>query len=154
MNDRVYFHGLAAGQKLKNLRANPKVCFEVTGPHSFIQAEKPCGTNTAYQSVIIMKQLENLLSNYSTAQYNGTACSELFKTVRLHIIPMINPDGVMISEKGIDAIRDETLKANLLSVYQSDLKLGKGSTNVDEYWLTCCRVQEVFSYTETDIPDR
>jgi len=87
-------------------------------------------------TLLAMKQLENLLSNYSTAQYNGTACSELFKTVRLHIIPMINPDGVMISEKGIDAIRDETLKANLLSVYQSDLKLGKGSTNVDEYWLT------------------
>lgn len=87
-------------------------------------------------TLLAMKQLENLLSNYSTAQYNGTSCSELFKTVRLHIIPMMNPDGVMISEKGIDAIRDETLKANLLSVYQSDLKLGKGSTNVDEYWLT------------------
>ncbi|HZF61020.1 MAG TPA: pyridoxamine 5'-phosphate oxidase family protein [Desulfovibrio sp.] len=53
MNGRIYFHGLAAGQKLKNLRADSRVCFEVEGPHSFIQADTPCDTNTAYQSVII-----------------------------------------------------------------------------------------------------
>ena len=53
MNGRVYFHGLAAGQKLKNLRADSKVCFEVEGPHQFIQADTPCDTNTAYESVII-----------------------------------------------------------------------------------------------------
>ena len=53
MNGRVYFHGLAAGQKLINLRADSRVCFEVTGPHQFIQADTPCDTNTAYQSVII-----------------------------------------------------------------------------------------------------
>ena len=54
MNGRVYFHGLAAGQKLKNLRADARVCFEVEGPHQYIQASTPCDTNTAYESVIIM----------------------------------------------------------------------------------------------------
>ena len=54
MNGRVYFHGLAAGQKLKNLRADSRVCFEVEGPHQYIQASTPCDTNTAYESVIIM----------------------------------------------------------------------------------------------------
>lgn len=53
MNGRVYFHGLAAGQKLKNLRADSRVCFEVEGPHRLIHADTPCDTNTAYQSVII-----------------------------------------------------------------------------------------------------
>ena len=53
MNGRVYFHGLAAGQKLKNLRADARVCFEVEGAHTFIQADTPCDTNTAYQSVVI-----------------------------------------------------------------------------------------------------
>ena len=47
MNGRVYFHGLAAGQKLKNLRADSRVCFEVEGPHQYIQASTPCDTNTA-----------------------------------------------------------------------------------------------------------
>ena len=54
MNGRVYFHGLAAGQKLKNLRADSRVCFEVEGPHQYIQASMPCDTNTAYESVIII----------------------------------------------------------------------------------------------------
>ena len=54
MNGRVYFHGLAAGQKLKNLHADSRVCFEVEGPHQYIQASTPCDTNTAYESVIIM----------------------------------------------------------------------------------------------------
>ena len=53
MNGRVYFHGLAVGQKLKNLRADSRVCFEVEGPHQYIQADTPCDTNTAYESVII-----------------------------------------------------------------------------------------------------
>lgn len=53
INGHVYFHGLSAGQKLKNLRANSRVCFEVTGAHSYLQADVPCNTNTAYQSVII-----------------------------------------------------------------------------------------------------
>ena len=53
MNGRVYFHGLAAGQKLKILRADARVCFEVEGPHQYIQADTPCDTNTAYESVVI-----------------------------------------------------------------------------------------------------
>lgn len=83
-----------------------------------------------------MKQLESLLQNYQTGDYNGTKYTDLFKNVRFHIIPMMNPDGVMISEKGIDAIRDENLKKELLAVYQSDMALGKGSTDINEYWLT------------------
>lgn len=54
MNGRIYFHGLAAGRKLKNLRADSRVCFEVEGPHAYLHAATPCDTNTAYQSVIIM----------------------------------------------------------------------------------------------------
>lgn len=53
MNGLVYFHGLAVGQKLKNLRADSRVCFEVEGPHQYIQADTPCDTNTAYESVVI-----------------------------------------------------------------------------------------------------
>ena len=53
LDDSIYFHGLARGRKLANLAACPKVCFEVAGEHSYIQAETPCGTNTAYRSVII-----------------------------------------------------------------------------------------------------
>ena len=53
LDGSIYFHGLARGRKLANLAADPKVCFEVAGEHSYIQADAPCDTNTAYRSVII-----------------------------------------------------------------------------------------------------
>lgn len=54
VQDKIYIHGLAAGEKLRNIAANPHVGFEVEKMISFIHdAEKPCGTNTEYESVII-----------------------------------------------------------------------------------------------------
>jgi nitroimidazol reductase NimA-like FMN-containing flavoprotein (pyridoxamine 5'-phosphate oxidase superfamily) len=52
MGGSIYIHGLARGQKLKNINSNPKVCFEVESEHSYLHAEDPCDTNTAYRSVI------------------------------------------------------------------------------------------------------
>jgi nitroimidazol reductase NimA-like FMN-containing flavoprotein (pyridoxamine 5'-phosphate oxidase superfamily) len=54
LEGRIYIHGLANGTRLQNLRENPRVCFETAGPHSYLQAETPCDTNTAYQSVIVL----------------------------------------------------------------------------------------------------
>lgn len=53
LDDKIYIHGLAKGEKVANIRDNAKVCFQVQGPYSYIQAEAPCDTNTSYQSVII-----------------------------------------------------------------------------------------------------
>jgi nitroimidazol reductase NimA-like FMN-containing flavoprotein (pyridoxamine 5'-phosphate oxidase superfamily) len=52
----IYFHGLNQGQKLDNIEKNPKVCFQVTGDYSFLQADVPCDTNTAYHSVVCLGQ--------------------------------------------------------------------------------------------------
>ena len=48
----IYIHGLIRGLKLKNIAGNPRVCFEVESEHSFLHADEPCDTNTAYRSVI------------------------------------------------------------------------------------------------------
>jgi nitroimidazol reductase NimA-like FMN-containing flavoprotein (pyridoxamine 5'-phosphate oxidase superfamily) len=48
----IYIHGLNRGQKLANIRANDKVCFEVEEMDSLILDEKACDVNTKYQSVI------------------------------------------------------------------------------------------------------
>lgn len=51
---KIYIHGLAAGEKLQNINNNPQVCFEAEKMLSLIHDdEKPCGTNTEYESVII-----------------------------------------------------------------------------------------------------
>ncbi len=51
----VYVHGLPAGQKIGNIKANPAVCLTVYEMKSLLldPAEKPCDTNTSYQSVIL-----------------------------------------------------------------------------------------------------
>lgn len=51
----IYVHGLPAGQKIDNVKANPSVCFNVYKMYGLLldPDEKPCDTNTSYASVII-----------------------------------------------------------------------------------------------------
>lgn len=51
---RIYIHGRAAGQKLDNLRARPRVSFTAYCCEGLQRSAegKPCGTNTCYRSVI------------------------------------------------------------------------------------------------------
>jgi nitroimidazol reductase NimA-like FMN-containing flavoprotein (pyridoxamine 5'-phosphate oxidase superfamily) len=58
MDGRIYIHGLAAGEKLKNIQKNPHVCFEIAKMISLIHDENPCDTNTRYESVIIKGNAE------------------------------------------------------------------------------------------------
>ena len=54
MEGKLYIHGLAAGEKLKNIEADSRVGFEVEKMLSLIHDdENPCDTNTEYNSVII-----------------------------------------------------------------------------------------------------
>jgi uncharacterized protein len=55
IEDKIYVHGLRIGQKIKYLKENPKVGFEVFKMNGLIHdPELPCDTNTDYQSVIIL----------------------------------------------------------------------------------------------------
>ena len=51
----IYFHGLPAGQKISNIKANQNVCFNVYEMDKLLldANENPCDTNTKYESVII-----------------------------------------------------------------------------------------------------
>ncbi|CAK7042022.1 MAG: hypothetical protein DELT_02866 [Desulfovibrio sp.] len=51
---KIYIHGLATGEKLRNIAANKHVGFEIERMISLVHdAENPCDTNTEYESVII-----------------------------------------------------------------------------------------------------
>ena len=54
LDGAIYFHGLPAGQKLDNLKADPRVCFSVYEMRAFLLDPdgKPCDTNTAYVSSV------------------------------------------------------------------------------------------------------
>lgn len=63
-------------------------------------------------SQLVMKQLEYYLSNYNK-KYNGESYRDIFDKVCVHIVPMANPDGVTIAQKGINGIRNKTLRKKL-----------------------------------------
>ncbi len=86
-------------------------------------------------SILGMKQIEELLKGLSNgAQYNGVSYSDILNGVRLHLIPMMNPDGVMISLLGFDAIGNQTIRNGLYECWQSDIMLGKGDPEITAYF--------------------
>jgi len=65
IEDAIYFHGLPKGKKLYNIANDPRVGFCVYEMDKFIldPEEKPCDTNTKYESVIlsgIAKPIEDI----------------------------------------------------------------------------------------------
>lgn len=53
---KIYIHGLTAGEKIENIRRDPRVCFTVYRMGELLysaEAKSPCSVNTAYQSVVV-----------------------------------------------------------------------------------------------------
>ncbi len=84
-------------------------------------------------SYVIMLQTEEALKAYYTASFDGTAYSDLFDSVAVYILPMCNPDGVSISQYGIDAVRDPSLRAEIEKIYESDKGYGLTSSPLNKY---------------------
>jgi len=49
---KIYIHSANKGRKLDAIRANPKVCFEVSEPEKLVKGEKPCQFGVRYWSVL------------------------------------------------------------------------------------------------------
>ena len=56
LDNAIYIHGLPKGQKINNIKANPRVSMTVYEMDSLLLDPdgNPCDTNTKYQSVIII----------------------------------------------------------------------------------------------------
>lgn len=54
-NGCIYFHGLPKGQKVNNIKADPRISMTVYEMDSLLldPEGKPCDTNTKYQSIIL-----------------------------------------------------------------------------------------------------
>jgi len=87
-NGKVYIHGLPIGQKISNILANEKVCFETYFMEGFNIGETPCNVNIEYESVVIMGtaalvkdyNLKEIVLNKIVEKYaphfNGTKISD------------------------------------------------------------------------------
>lgn len=59
---------------------------------------------------IMMKSLEENLKNWDTVLPNGETYGQIFEDCCIYLLPMVNPDGVTISQFGFDGIRNEELR--------------------------------------------
>ncbi|MDE6592979.1 MAG: hypothetical protein K2K57_07950 [Oscillospiraceae bacterium] len=73
-------------------------------------------------SLLVMEQLEYALNNYDSVVYGGRTARECFKGIEVHIIPMLNPDGVSISQYGKSGIKNPVMRLNLSSIYKNNVK--------------------------------
>lgn len=71
---------------------------------------------------LVMTQLSGYLDalDNTIGSYNGIPYSELFDNVAVHIIPMVNPDGVTISQFGIKNILKQKTLDRLTTIAQND----------------------------------
>lgn len=83
--------------------------------------------------LLVMKQMEYALAFYSTGSYEGRQLSQMFDQVAIHFVPMVNPDGISLSQRGIGAIRSEQLRQAIQGCYASDVALGRTSAAFDRY---------------------
>lgn len=84
--------------------------------------------------LLVMKQLEFYLTYYDVGHYSRIPYATLFDEVCFYVIPMNNPDGIMLSQEGIGSLTDPTLRATVESIYYSDLSAGLTSqTNINKY---------------------
>lgn len=82
--------------------------------------------NTEYGTTrLIMSQLDYML-NHQQQEYEGSTISSILNDVCFHIIPMVNPDGVMISQS-------ETLPVGLAGIYESDKNAGHTTLSKTDY---------------------
>lgn len=65
---------------------------------------------------IMMKSLEENLKNWNTVLPNGETYGQIFEDCCIYLLPMVNPDGVTISQYGFDGIRNEELRNYGLSL--------------------------------------
>ena len=68
-----------------------------------------------------------------TGNYNGFSYQELSENVAIHVIPMLNPDGIMISEEHLACVRNADIVSDLKKWYERDSRQGGTSLDMDNY---------------------
>ena len=73
---------------------------------------------------LVMGQTEYYLSHYDEALYQGNTYRAVFDACAVVLLPMLNPDGVMLCQEGIGAMQNAASVAAVNGVYRSDYAAG------------------------------
>lgn len=71
-------------------------------------------------SLLAMRMLEYYAAYYDDGTYRDMTYRDLFQNMAIHIVPMSNPDGVTISQLGVEALGDDYLTGYLYECYVRD----------------------------------
>lgn len=71
-------------------------------------------------SLLTMRQIEFCLANYETATYGGRSYRELFSETCFYILPMTNPDGVMLAQQGLDSLPTEAMRDFVRGIFETE----------------------------------
>ena len=70
---------------------------------------------------LVMRQLVQLLSDQSTnGSYENIAVRELLSNTEIHFIPMANPDGISISQLGLEGLHTEAVRETVRQIAAKD----------------------------------
>lgn len=70
---------------------------------------------------IVMCQAADLCAALAAGDsYNGLPYDDLMQGVAIHIVPMVNPDGIAFAQSGLDGANDQRVKDALASIAASD----------------------------------
>lgn len=83
--------------------------------------------------LLVMKQLEYGLHFYDRGNYADRSLNDMFQQVAIHYVPMVNPDGVAISQFGTGAIRSDALRQQVLDCYAADTASGRTTAMLERY---------------------
>ncbi len=93
-------------------------------------------------SMLVMSQLEFYFQNWNNEYKDGYTYGDVFNTVCLYMIPMVNPDGVSIAQFGANGIRNEELRKKFLTMegsgnytrWKANVNGVNLNRNFDSFW--------------------
>ncbi len=81
---------------------------------------------------LVMKQTVAFLKHLKSGDsYGDISYQDLLQDTAIHVICMVNPDGVSISQQGLDSVQTDTVRKNLEQIAQMD-----GTSLSDNDYLT------------------
>ena len=85
-------------------------------------------------SLVVMMQIEYYLANAESGSYNGLSYAQMLQESVFYVLPMINPDGIMLALEGIDSMQTANARAMVEKVYADNLRDGlTTASNINDY---------------------
>lgn len=82
---------------------------------------------------LVMEQLEQCLEYYDRGSFHNRSYRELFDNVAVHIVPMVNPDGIALSQFGESALRSPELVQLIQACYVYDVATKRTKSTYGTY---------------------